>query len=286
VVDEEVNRFACEAAFATLTNVNFDPQRFVDLVKRTVELRESLKEKVEAAGGRTEFPHEAAGFEPSDTLGGMIAQGEKVGVKPEPGVDPDIHSLKMTLTYGIKGVSAYADHASILGQEDDGVFSFVHRGLAATLDEELGVEELMGLVLECGEVNLRTMELLDAANTGAYGNPAPTRVPLGHRKGKAILVSGHDLKDLEEVLKRSVGRGIYVLHPRGDAPHPRLSRAEEAPPPLRPLRDCLAEPAEGVPRVSRSDPDDNQLPPEAVELLRGQHIHDWAGGLAGGEAHR
>ena len=98
----------------------------------------------------------------------------------------------------------------ILGQEDPAIYEFIHTGMAATLDDALGVNELVGLALKCGEVNIRAMELLDAGNTGTYGHPVPTAVPLGHKKGKAILVSGHDLKDLELILKQSADKGIYV----------------------------------------------------------------------------
>jgi len=114
------------------------------------------------------------------------------------------------LIYGLKGLAAYADHARILGQHDDMVYDFVYQALAATLDDTLGVEDLVGLALKCGEVNLKAMELLDAANTGTYGHPVPTSVPLGVKKGKAILVSGHDLKDLYELLKQTEGKGIQI----------------------------------------------------------------------------
>jgi hydroxylamine reductase len=210
VVDSEVNSFTCEASFSTLTNVDFDPDRFFELIHECVRLRERLSTKVEAVGGNTNFEYDAAVFKPADTIEGMIAQGEKVGVKSDADIDPDVHSLQQTIIYGIKGISAYADHARILGQEDDKVYSFMHEGLAATLDKSLGVNELVGLALKCGEINLRAMELLDAGNTGKYGNPVPTKVPLGPKKGKAILVSGHDLKDLEEILKLSEGTGINV----------------------------------------------------------------------------
>jgi hydroxylamine reductase len=114
------------------------------------------------------------------------------------------------LVYGMKGVAAYADHAWILGKTDDAIPRFLYEGLAATRNADLGVGELVPLVLKCGEVNLRTMELLDAANTEAYGHPVPTAVPLGAKKGKAILVSGHDLKDLDELLQQTSGKGINV----------------------------------------------------------------------------
>jgi hydroxylamine reductase len=133
-----------------------------------------------------------------------------VGVKSDPAVNPDILSLRELLVYGIKGLAAYADHARILGQEDDKVYQFIYEGMAATLDPKLGAKELTGLALKCGEINLRAMELLDAGNTGTYGHPVPTTVPLGAKAGKAILVSGHDLKDLEEILKQTQGKGINV----------------------------------------------------------------------------
>lgn len=210
ITDREVNVFTVEATFSTLTNVNFDPGRFQRLINRAVELRDRLKEKVREAGGKVNLPDGPATFRPESTLDGMVKQGEGVGVKSDPSLDPDIHSLQQTLIYGIKGVAAYADHAQILGKEDDKVYAFVHEGLAATLNKALTLEDWVGLVLKCGEINLRTMELLDEANTEAYGHPVPTKVPLGAKKGKAILVSGHDLKDLEALLKQSEGRGIYL----------------------------------------------------------------------------
>jgi len=210
VSDRDVNVFACEATFSTLTNVDFDPQRFVELINKCVALREKLKAKVKAAGGQADFTAGPATFQPKGTVDELVAQGEEHGLKSYPAPDPDALSLKHTLLFGLKGVCAYADHAQILGQEDDQVYAFVHEGLAATADPNLGVPDLLPLVLKCGEINLRAMELLDAGNTGRYGHPVPTPVPLGHKKGKAILVSGHDLLDLEEILKQSAGKGIYV----------------------------------------------------------------------------
>jgi hydroxylamine reductase len=210
VNDREVNAFTMEAAFSTLTNVDFDPERFPSMINRTVELRERLKGKVKAAGGKTDFPSGPAAFRPEGTTDAMVKQGEAVGIKSDTTIDADIMGLQHTLLFGIKGVAAYADHARILGQEDDRVYAFVQEGLAATLNKDLGVNDYVGLLLKCGEINLRTMELLDAANTSTYGHPEPTQVPLGAKKGKAILVSGHDLKDMEEILKQSAGKGIHV----------------------------------------------------------------------------
>ena len=209
ITDEETDIFTCKALFSTLTNVNFDLIRFVDLIKKTAELRDSLRKKVENAGGSIKSAGPVS-FVPKNTVTELVEQGRLVGIKSDPNLDPDLLSLQQLLIYGIKGVAAYADHAYILGQKDPKVFSFIYEGLAATLDESLTANDLVGLVLKCGEINFRAMELLDAGNTGTYCHPVPTKVPLGAKKGKAILVSGHDLKDLEEVLKQSEGKGIYV----------------------------------------------------------------------------
>jgi len=174
-----------------------------------VELRDSLRKKFENAGGTIKSAGPVS-FVPKNTVTELVEQGRLVGIKSDPNLDPDLLSLQQLLIYGIKGVAAYADHAYILGQKDPKVFSFIYEGLAATLDKSLSVNDLVGLVLKCGEINFRAMELLDAANTGTYGHPVPTKVPLGAKKGKAILVSGHDLKDLEIILKQSEGKGIYV----------------------------------------------------------------------------
>ena len=206
ITDREVNVFTVEALFSTLTNVNFDPHRFLPLINRAAALRENLKKKI----GKQNFPEGPATVKPEATLEGLIKQGESVGLKSDPTINPDILALHHTLLFGIKGIAAYADHALILGKEDEAIYAFIHEGLAATLNKTLTLDDWVKLVLKCGEVNLKTMELLDAANTGAYGHPVPTKIPLGTKKGKAILVSGHDLKDLEEILKQSEGKGIYV----------------------------------------------------------------------------
>ena len=208
--DPEVNTFTFEALFATVTNVDFNPERFVTLIRRCVELRDKLRDKVKGAGGRTNVGEGPATLKPEATIEGLVKQGEKVGLKSDPSVDPNILSLRHTLLYGVKGVSAYADHAEILGQQDEKIPAFIHDALAAMLRKDLTLNDWVGYVLKCGEINLRTMEILDAANTTAYGLPVPTKVPLGTKKGKAILVSGHDLKDLEEILKQSAGKGIYI----------------------------------------------------------------------------
>ena len=209
IVDRETDVFTVKALFSTLTNVNFDAARFVDLIGQAVRRRDGLADRVRAAGGS--LPDiDALGFRPADSLEGLVAQGEGTGLKSYPAANADILSLKHTLLFGLKGVAAYADHAQILGQEDPSVYAFVHKGLASMADAGVSLEAALGLVLKCGEINLRTMELLDAANTGAYGHPVPTAVSLGVKKGKAILVSGHDLKDLAGLLEQTRGKGINI----------------------------------------------------------------------------
>ena len=210
VNEREVNVFTCEALFATLTNVNFDSHRLVRLIHRCAELSEKLKEKIRTKAGNVNLPDCPVTFRPGATVEELAKQGEAVGLKSDTSIAPDILSLQHILLFGIKGVAAYADHAQILGQEDDEVYAFIHEGLAATMRKDLSLDDWVGLVLKCGKANLRAMELLDAANTGAYGHPVPTTVSLGVKKGKAILISGHDLKDLEELLKQTEGKGVYV----------------------------------------------------------------------------
>ena len=210
IIDNAMNVFTVKALFSTLTNVDFDPARFVKLINDCVKYREAIKAKLKEAGKTADFTDGTATFTPAGDLVGMVKQGEAAGIKSYPEINPDIDSLQQTTIYGLKGVAAYADHAEILGQQDDKVYAYIHEALAATLDKNLSLNDWVGLVLKCGEINLRTMELLDAGNTGTYGHPVPTKVPLGHKKGKAILVSGHDLKDIEEILKQTEGKGIYV----------------------------------------------------------------------------
>lgn len=210
ISDSGVNVFTVKAAFSTLTNVDFDPDRFKDLISQATDRREKLKARVKAAGSNVVWPDGPATFQPKTTIDDLVKQGEQVGIKSYPSGNQDILSLKHTALYGIKGVSAYADHAMILGQEDDSVYAYIHEALAAIQRNDMEISDWVEMALRCGEAAYKAMELLDAGNTQTYGHPVPTKVPLGYRKGKAILVSGHDLKDLEELLKQTEGKGIYI----------------------------------------------------------------------------
>ena len=209
IKDEKTDLLIAEAAFVTLTNVNFDPESITRYLNWTVEAREILKKKVAAAGGKTDFGA-AANLTLEKTVEGMVKQAKPFGIQADSTDNADLRGLHWLLTYGIKGVASYAYHAYRLGKKDDKVFEFIEQGLAAVLDSSLGVNDFVGLALKCGEINIRAMELLDAGNTETYGHPVPTKVPLGAKKGKAILVSGHDLKDLDAILKQTQGKDVNV----------------------------------------------------------------------------
>jgi hydroxylamine reductase len=210
VDNHDIDRFICGALFSTLTNVNFDPERFAALLRQSTKYREALLAEIKHAGGNIAFVHDSVRFKPADANDKLVAQGEKVGLKSYPGVSEDVLSLKHIALFGMRGIAAYADHAEILGKEDAALYAFMQEGLAQLVNEQMTLDEGINLVLKCGEMNLRAMELLDTAHTGTYGHPVPTKVPLGSKKGKAILVSGHDLKDLEELLRQTEGKSIYV----------------------------------------------------------------------------
>ena len=213
-VDEGIDDFVHEGLFSTITNVNFDADRMVTLVKRALRVRDRAMDLFLIAyreKNGAEFPGElpdAATWTSEGHLEELLAKGRQVGVMATE--NEDIRSLKQLLTYGLKGMSAYAHHAGVLGERNEDVDAFVQRALVATLDDSLGVDDLVGLTLECGKHGVDVLALLDGANTSTYGHPEPTEVATGTRKGPGILVSGHDLRDLEDLLKQTDGRGINV----------------------------------------------------------------------------
>lgn len=208
--DQAVNEFIVKALFNTVTNVNFDPARIATLIHRAVLLRENLKKKVQQKNSSIKFTDEITTFTPETDTNKLNVQAHLHGAIDRNESNPDIQSLKNTMLYGLKGLAAYADHAQILGQRDDAVYEFIERALVAYSNHDKSLNDWIALTLECGTVNLRVMELLDKANTGTYGNPTPTEIPLGAKKGKAILVSGHDLKDMALLLEQTKGKGIYI----------------------------------------------------------------------------
>ncbi|AGF77343.1 hydroxylamine reductase [Desulfocapsa sulfexigens DSM 10523] len=209
VVDNRVDRFTCEAIFSCLTNVDFDPARFETLIREAITLRDELRAKVEAAGGTVTSSAAALSFSPADSLAGLEDQGKALDFIPGLDANEDLRSLKQIIMYGLRGLAAYTDHAAILGKEDDAVYAFIHEAMAA-ITSKMELNDLVAMALKTGEVNVKAMELLDAGNTGTYGHPVPTEVPLGHIPGKCILVTGHDLKDLDMLLKQTEGKGITI----------------------------------------------------------------------------
>jgi hydroxylamine reductase len=217
VSDPATDRFVAEALFATISNVNFDPQRIAALIYRAIELRGALKQRAQAKCQELHGnpcpgsgPDWACWKPTGDGLDELIAKGLAVGIMADQNLNPDIRSLRELLVYGLKGLAAYTEHAYVLGQYNSELLEFLQTGLEATTNDQLGADDLVGLVLECGKMGVGAMALLDRANTTAYGNPEPTQVNLGVRPGPAILISGHDLLDLDELLQQTAGTGVNV----------------------------------------------------------------------------
>jgi len=209
IEEEKTDLFIAESMYATLTNVNFDPESIMQYLHRTIIARESLKKKIAAAGDKTDFGS-AASLILEKSKERILKQAKQFGIQVDSAGNPDLRGMHWLLTYGIKGIAAYAYHAYRFGKKDAKVFEFIEQGLVSTLDKSLRVNDFVELALKCGEINIRAMELLDAGNTETFGHPVPTKVPLGSKKGKAILVSGHDLKDLDALLKQTQGKGIII----------------------------------------------------------------------------
>jgi hydroxylamine reductase len=202
--------FTADMLFTTLTNVDFDPNTVAGHVDATIAMREALKGKVRAAGGSGEYADPLASLTASGSVADKTAQGMDLGSPWDTSRDADVQSLQETTLYGAKGVGAYEYHARVLGKTDPAIYSYLFKALASLSDTSLDLNAWVGLALECGAVNLRVMELLDQANTETYGQPTITSVPLGHKAGKAILISGHDLADVAALLAQTEGTGINV----------------------------------------------------------------------------
>lgn len=214
VRSEEVDLFVAEGLFTTITNVNFDPLSLGKKIEHTLKIRdraEALFRKAFADKNGKDYTGtvpEAASWKLAGGIDVYEMKGSEVGVMETK--DPDIRSLRELLVYGLKGIAAYADHAYILKHADDSVLAFLQEALAATLDDSLSVNDYVNLVMKAGEHAVKAMALLDGANTSTYGNPEVTSVFTGKLEGPGILVSGHDLLDLEELLKQTEGKGINI----------------------------------------------------------------------------
>lgn len=217
VVDEKADYFVAEALFSTITNANFDALRFVELIRQAIDLRDGLRRRAQARCNELHHSNCAdsgpdwAGWHPENyETETLLAKAGTVGIMDNPDLDPDIRSLRELIIYGLKGMAAYTDHAYLAGGRDDSILAFMQEALEATTNDNLTANDLIALVQKTGEFGVKAMALLDSANTTRFGNPEPTQVNLGVRPGPGILVSGHDLVDLEELLIQTEGSGVNV----------------------------------------------------------------------------
>jgi hydroxylamine reductase len=202
ISNEKVDDFIIDGLFSTITNVNFDQQYFIDKINEAIRLRDTIKKEVQV-----DLNYDAVQWIPSSDEE-LFEKAKNVGVLQEK--NEDIRSLKQLITYGLKGIAAYYHHASNLGFHDDEITNFIQQALATTLKEDVSADTLTNLALQCGQIGVKTMALLDKANTSTYGNPEISQVQIGVRNNPGILISGHDLKDLEELLKQTEGTGVDV----------------------------------------------------------------------------
>jgi hydroxylamine reductase len=211
IPNRELDRFTCESIFSTMTNVNFNPKRFSDASKQALHFRETLKQAVENHSPTPIQWPEICSYQPNFEES-LPEQGQQFALDliQKASGNIDMYSLQLTTIYGLKGLASYTFHAYELGQEDEKIYQFIYEVLVALEQPDLTLNDWVSLALKVGEMNLRAMELLDAGHTGHYGHPIPTTVPLNHRQGKAILVSGHDIKQLEALLQQTAETGITV----------------------------------------------------------------------------
>ena len=215
VIDRAIDIAVTEYLFTTVTNVNFDADKLALLIQAADDMRSKAKKLYEETcakkGNTPENLNGPAVLALASDKAGLVKQGDSISIETrKQKLGEDITGLQELLTYGVKGTAAYADHAHILNKDDETIYGFFHEALDFLTKENPTVDELLGLNLKCGEINFKVMGLLCEANTGTYGNPVPTKVRINPLKGKAILVSGHDLKDLEELLKQTEGKGINI----------------------------------------------------------------------------
>jgi len=206
--NEESGKYLMEALFMTITNANFDPIVITDKIKEGLKLRSKLKNIVYDLGYSPSLAsHDAANWS-AETEAEFTAKAETVGILATE--NEDVRSLRELLIYGLKGMAAYANHAYVLNYKDDSIFKFIEEALVATLNDKLDGGQLTALVLECGKFGVAVMDLLDKANTGKFGHPELTKVNIGVGQRPGILISGHDLHDMEALLQQTEGTGVDV----------------------------------------------------------------------------
>ena len=278
-IGKDVNHLVTVNLFTTITNANFDRDAIVARIKETLKVKEDLRSKLtdldslpEAAlwnGSESEFDAKAD----SDAVGVLSTENE------------DIRSLREMITYGLKGLAAYSKHANALMQDNEKIDAFLQRALAKTLDDSLTVDDLVALTLETGKFGVDGMALLDSANTGAYGNPEITEVNIGVRNNPGILISGHDLKDLEQLLEQK-GHGSGRLHSLRNASCALLSGIQKVRSLCRELWKRMVEAEGGVRDLQRTDSHDHELHRSSCRFLQGQTVDNRCRRLSGMPPHR
>jgi len=211
VSDAHVNHFVMDTLFKTITNANFSKDDYFNTLMNGMKIREKIKSAYLKAGGKIEglLPDAATWYAetPAEFEAKALTHGLKIA---SPGDNEDVRTLRALVIFGVKGLAAYAHHAAVLGYESNDIYAFMQKALASVTDDSLSAGDLTALVLETGKFSVDTMALLDKANTESYGNPEITEVNIGVGKNPGILISGHDLKDLEELLKQTEGKGIDI----------------------------------------------------------------------------
>lgn len=204
-IDQEVVKFVENGLFTTLTNVNFDPEVHINLLKKS----QKIKEKLRKIAPKGEYPEQAI-YNLSDSKDEMLKDAIKAGIMYDDSLDQDIRSLRSTILYGLKGIAAYGHQARFINFIDKEVDNFYFKALEATTNNKLSSEDLIELTMKTGNIAIAVMKLLDDANTSKYKNPTPHKVNITLKKGPFIIVSGHDLRDLEMLLEQSEGKGINI----------------------------------------------------------------------------
>lgn len=206
LIDKKIVEFVENSLFTTLTNVNFDAEVHVQLLKESQKFKEQLRERVK---GMEEFPEQAT-YNLSENKAEMLDDAERAGIMYDQSIDADIRSLRQTIIYGLKGISAYGHQARYLGYYNDQLDQFYFRALACTTDDNLSLEELIRMTMRTGDMSVQVMQILDKANTETFKNPTAHSVNTKVIKGPFIIVSGHDLKDLKMLLEQTEGKGINI----------------------------------------------------------------------------
>ena len=205
-LDDSIAAFVEDGLFMTLTNVNFDPDAHINMLKKSQEIKEELRKKV----GTSSIASEYALYNLSSSTEEILEDAKKAGIMYDENLNPDIRSVRETIKYGLKGIAAYSHQARFIKYTSEEVNNFYFKGLASLTDDNLSLEDLIKVLIETGDISVKIMELLDTANNTVYNSPTPTKVNVNIKKGPFIVISGHDLRDLQMLLEQTEGKGINI----------------------------------------------------------------------------